>query len=998
MEPIYDETYGGKALNLAPIEMNGGKKKKKKKKKHRKSHEAKTITKRIDYVLVYKHREENSFESADDFEEYSREKELRDRFQEAMVTKERLEVQEETVGDHTYVKIHSSFNRLCKEAEDINLEMPLKGAAIIPNKKKGCIAGIEKRLKTDDELDFVSAPFCVQKRNVFDGIDNQETFFRSATRSYLTHHILINMDVRESGDKRDNDSMRRKGLPYMILRGIYVDGFILHDESVYEDLDEDERDAMRKESEKLGHFLPDLDHRERDFNITRRDSRFDMQRTWVRFSKYQPLWKIRNYYGEQIAFYFAWAGAFATYLWIPMLMGLAIWGYGLFLSIENYQDMVDDKGKQRDLMEELEANKSLYNLSASDESLLANLTQQLEDESLITMITDAGLTVFKNSFDSEVTPYYALVICLWGTIFQEVWKRKRVKLAYEWDVDNYDMSEPDRPEFYGTKERPDPVSDLPDWYYPFYKSFLKFMTSFGILIFMALLVIMSVISVIIYRLFTEALLYDSDSLVQLLVSVLISSLLNSISILILGKIYEKIALKLNSWENHRTKSTYENALIVKLFAFQFVNSYSSLYYIAFFRDQSGSDSFLGIDGLRDSCTDNNCMSMLSLQVFVLMLVKPVPKFLKDVILPYVIRKVRKRTCCRKSQVKDLDMEKMSPHAQYLMRERNKPPVGDLTLGEYNEKVILYGFLMIFSSALPIAPLIAITVLLLDIRIDAKRLLWFNRRPVAFIASNIGMWFSILDFINFAGVVSNAFIIAFTAQWGKKYSSVEKLWIVIGFEHIVFAVKFMIMYIIPDVPSDIALAMRREKYQVAKILEDAENQPPMKSKDFMSRVIPSGSDYKGLNYYTSEMDRISSSSQSLEHSFNAGSPVNYAASAADADDMYEREADRTELTYDENGDSYLASPRLLPPEEPVKKRKKKKKAKTPRSPPVDPDLPPLQTAGVYSVMNPNMNPNLAYPPNYGFHPSYPPDNSFNDTSQEVPVTYPLPVNNTFTGPF
>ncbi|XP_041454749.1 anoctamin-4-like isoform X2 [Lytechinus variegatus] len=998
MEPIYDDTYGGRALNLAPIEMNGTKKKKKKKKKHRKAHETKTISKRIDYILVYKHREEHSFDSVEEFEEYNKEKVLRDRFQEAMVTKERLEVQEETVGDHTYVKIHCPFNRLCKEAEDINLEMPLKGAAIIPNKKHGCIASIENRLKTDDELDFVSAPFCVQKRNIFDGIDDPETFFRSATRSYLTHHILINMDVRDPGDKRDKDSMRRKGLPYMILRGIYVDGFILHDESLYEDLDEDERDAMRKESERLGQFQANLDPRERKFNVTPRDPRFDMQRTWVRFFKYQPLWKIRNYYGEQIAFYFAWAGAFATYLWIPMLMGLAIWGYGLFLSIEDYQDGVEEKERQRELMEELQRNQSIYNLSDADESLLANLTQQLEDESLLTMITDAGLTVFKNSFDSDVTPYYALVICLWGTIFQEVWKRKRVRLAYEWDVDSYDMSEPDRPEFYGTKERPDPVSDLPDWYYPFYKSFLKFMASFGILVFMAMLVIVSVISVIIYRLFTAALLSDSDSVVQLLVSVLVSSLLNSISILILGKIYEKIAVKLNNWENHRTKSTYENALIVKLFAFQFVNSYSSLFYIAFFRDQSGSDSFLGIEGLRDSCTDNNCMSMLSLQVFVLMLVKPVPKFLKDVILPWLIRKFKKRTCCRPSQVKDLDMEKMSPHAQYLTRERNKPPVGDLTLGEYNEKVILYGFLMIFSSALPIAPLIAITVLLLDIRIDAKRLLWFNRRPVAFIASSIGMWFSILDFINFAGVISNAFIIAFTAQWGRKYSNVEKLWIVIGFEHIVFAVKFFIMYIIPDVPSDIALAMRREKFQVAKVLEDADTQPPMKSKDFMSRVIPNGSNFKGLNYYTSEVDRISSSCQSLEHSFNGS--INYEASAADADDTYDREhemtADRTELTYDENGDSYIANgnPPLLPPVEPVKKRKKKKKVKTPRSEPVDPDLPPLQGGGVYSIMNPN----LAYPPNYGFHPSYMPDNSFNDTSQEVPVAYPLPVSNTFTGPF
>lgn len=36
-------------------------------------------------------------------------------------------------------------------------------------------------------------------------------------------------------------------------------------------------------------------------------------------------------------------------------------------------------------------------------------------------------------------------------------------------------------------------------------------------------------------------------------------------------------------ENHRTQTSYDDGLIVKLFAFQFVNSYASLYYIAFFR-------------------------------------------------------------------------------------------------------------------------------------------------------------------------------------------------------------------------------------------------------------------------------------------------------------------------------------------------------------------------------------------------------------------------------
>ena len=44
-----------------------------------------------------------------------------------------------------------------------------------------------------------------------------------------------------------------------------------------------------------------------------------------------------------------------------------------------------------------------------------------------------------------------------------------------------------------------------------------------------------------------------------------------------------------------------------------------------------------------------------------------------------------------------------------------------------------------------------------------------------------MWYDILTFVNFAGVLSNAFLIAFTSSWGQDFSLEEKLWIVIGFE-------------------------------------------------------------------------------------------------------------------------------------------------------------------------------------------------------------------------
>lgn len=43
----------------------------------------------------------------------------------------------------------------------------------------------------------------------------------------------------------------------------------------------------------------------------------------------------------------------------------------------------------------------------------------------------------------------------------------------------------------------------------------------------------------------------------------------------------------------------------------------------------------------------------------------------------------------------------------------------------------------FAAAFPLAPLIALIVNFIDLRIDARRLLWFNRRPLAEIAPDIG---------------------------------------------------------------------------------------------------------------------------------------------------------------------------------------------------------------------------------------------------------------------
>ena len=57
------------------------------------------------------------------------------------------------------------------------------------------------------------------------------------------------------------------------------------------------------------------------------------------------------------------------------------------------------------------------------------------------------------------------------------------------------------------------------------------------------------------------------------------------------KIYRKIAVVLTYWENHRTKTEFEDSIILKLFAFEFVNSYGNLFYLAYFRNNVNQFSF-----------------------------------------------------------------------------------------------------------------------------------------------------------------------------------------------------------------------------------------------------------------------------------------------------------------------------------------------------------------------------------------------------------------------
>jgi len=84
--------------------------------------------------------------------------------------------------------------------------------------------------------------------------------------------------------------------------------------------------------------------------------------------------------------------------------------------------------------------------------------------------------------------------------------------------------------------------------------------------------------------------------------------INGAQIKIMNYIYYYIAEYLNNWENHFSLSSKNNSFAKKLILFDFVNSYSSIFYIAF------------VKPYHEGCINNNCRKEIETQMYSIFLV------------------------------------------------------------------------------------------------------------------------------------------------------------------------------------------------------------------------------------------------------------------------------------------------------------------------------------------------------------------------------------------
>ena len=82
--------------------------------------------------------------------------------------------------------------------------------------------------------------------------------------------------------------------------------------------------------------------------------------------------------------------------------------------------------------------------------------------------------------------------------------------------------------------------------------------------------------------------------------------------------------------------------------------------------------------------------------------------------------------------------------------------------EYNEMAMQFGFITLFSSAFPLAPLCAMINNIFEIRQDAQKYTMYNTRPIPTRVPDIGIWYSIFQFLSVLAVITNGLHIAITS--------------------------------------------------------------------------------------------------------------------------------------------------------------------------------------------------------------------------------------------
>ncbi|GKY94550.1 hypothetical protein MPSEU_000420700 [Mayamaea pseudoterrestris] len=527
---------------------------------------------------------------------------------------------------------------------------------------------------------------------------------------------------------------------------------------------------------------------------------------WKRFILgcfYQPLDSIEQYFGEKVAFYFAWMQHTATHLVFLSFFGLI----QFFLQLSS------------------------------------------------------------GNWDHPLRPLFAMIVMLWTFLVLVNWKKRANLLAYHWGTLNYKQQEVTRPQFKGEYARDEVTGEWIVTYarWKRWLKYLISVPLTLIFTFGALFLILGVHANRDLQLdkyyslqnstdthfqfendFRAAIgrkkiIVDTKVTTQQLqdpafwfIIIGMPSLLG-LFLPLVNLVLMKISVMLNDFENYRTETEYRTWLIIKVFSFRFVCYFATLYYYAFL--STGSEQAI----------ENGILRVASGILIYTTVAQWWQNFLQ-VCFPMLIRHLRMRHRNNRlinelraieieeeeidhllasgqqdddikiRQIRLINKRLLLDHAQDDVWLEVMKPMHD-SFPEYIQAVVQFTFCSCFSVVLPITPFLCLINYLISMRLDAYKLCKGRRRPMAEKTGGIGIWEHLMHIVAVISVLTNCWLMGFTtatlSRIGEEIGTLALFAFVVAWEHIMLLIKYMMQTSMSPLPKKVRDAIKREQYELDK---------------------------------------------------------------------------------------------------------------------------------------------------------------------------------------
>uniref|UniRef100_A0A1I8IKG1 Anoctamin n=1 Tax=Macrostomum lignano TaxID=282301 RepID=A0A1I8IKG1_9PLAT len=336
-----------------------------------------------------------------------------------------------------------------------------------------------------------------------------------------------------------------------------------------------------------------------------------LHRTWNCCCSFQSLRHIRLYFGERLAFYYAWLSYHICSLVSLTVVGLAFLVYGLVNASMNYMS---------------ESDKILMQLkNSSSNSTVGNA---------FTIHLIQLMQFIRLVFENHLTIPFGCVLTGSSLANSRYWKKFEADLSHRWGVHEFRLAEQRRAGFAPKKRN----------FYPAWcQRRNECRRCFGVFSFVLLCVSLVVAVAVAFRVSklvaSKQHCSGASSRAECIFLAIILPITGHLLVMgLLDWAYSCLAKKLTNWEqasrpcpteNHEFDSDHEASYAMKAFALRCANNFASLFYIAF--EHAVFGEFTDRCKLED--LDIDCFSLLNVYTAGYIIGKSLLKVIMDLLKP-----------------------------------------------------------------------------------------------------------------------------------------------------------------------------------------------------------------------------------------------------------------------------------------------------------------------------------------------------------------------------